>query len=42
MPDTILINLMTGLEDPERVTVAFLVGSAAAQKRKRVAMFLTK
>ena len=42
MSDTILINLTTGLEDPERVTIAFLVGSAAAQKGKRVAMFLTK
>jgi predicted peroxiredoxin len=42
MPETILINLTTGLEDPERVTVAFLVGGAAAQMGKRVAMFLTK
>ncbi|HWG27502.1 DsrE family protein [Actinospica sp.] len=42
MPDTILINLTTGLEDPERVTIAFLVGGAAAQRGKRVAMFLTK
>jgi predicted peroxiredoxin len=42
MPETVLINLATGLEDPERVTVAFLVGGAAAQKGQRVAMFLTK
>lgn len=42
MSDTVLINLATGLEDPERVTVAFLVGGAAAQRGKRVAMFLTK
>jgi hypothetical protein len=26
----VVINLATGLEDPERVTVAFLVGGAAA------------
>jgi predicted peroxiredoxin len=38
----VVINLATGLEDPERVTVAFLVGGAAAEQGKRVAMFLTK
>lgn len=38
----VVINLATGLEDPERVTVAFLVGSAAAERGKQVAMFLTK
>jgi predicted peroxiredoxin len=38
----VVINLATGLEDPERVTVAFLVGGAAAEKGKPVAMFLTK
>jgi predicted peroxiredoxin len=38
----VVINLSTGLEDPERVTVAFLVGGAAAQQGKPVAMFLTK
>ena len=42
MSGTILINLATGLEDPERVTIAFLVGGAATQKGNRVAMFLTK
>ena len=44
MPDNdkVVINLATGLEDSERVTVAFLVGSAAVDKGKRVAMFLTK
>ena len=36
------ISLTTCLEDPERVTIAFLVGGAAAQKGNRVAMFLTK
>jgi predicted peroxiredoxin len=38
----VVINLATGLEDPERVLVAFLVGGAAAEKGKQVAMFLTK
>lgn len=42
MADKVVINLTTGLEDPERVTVAFLVGGAAAEKGKSVAMFLTK
>jgi predicted peroxiredoxin len=38
----VVINLATGLEDPERVTVAFLVGGAAAEQGKQVVMFLTK
>ena len=38
----VLINLATGLEDAERVTVAFLVGGAALEQGKQVAMFLTK
>lgn len=38
----VVINLATGLEDPERVTVAFLVAGAALQQGKQVAMFLTK
>lgn len=38
----VVINLATGLEDSERVTVAFLVGGAAAEQGKRVVMFLTK
>jgi predicted peroxiredoxin len=38
----VVINLATGLEDPERVTVAFLVGGAAAEQGRQVAMFLTK
>jgi predicted peroxiredoxin len=37
-----VINLATGLEDAERVTVAFLVGGAALEAGKPVAMFLTK
>jgi predicted peroxiredoxin len=38
----VVVNLATGLEDAERVTVAFLVGTAALEKGKKVAMFLTK
>jgi predicted peroxiredoxin len=38
----LLINLATGLEDAERVTVAFLVGGAAVERGDRVAMWLTK
>src|SRR5687768_6477457 len=38
----VVINLATGLEDPERVLVAFLVGGAALEQGKQVAMFLTK
>lgn len=38
----VVINLATGLEDSERVTVAFLVAGAAAESGKPVAMFLTK
>lgn len=41
-PDKVVINLATGLEDAERVTVAFLVAGAALDKDKQVAMFLTK
>ncbi|HEX2046078.1 MAG TPA: DsrE family protein [Gaiellaceae bacterium] len=40
--DKVVVNLATGLEDPERVTVAFLVGGAAAEQGKQVTMFLTK
>jgi predicted peroxiredoxin len=38
----VVINLSTGLEDAEKVTVAFLVGGAALDAGKQVAMFLTK
>ena len=38
----VVINLATGLEDAERVTVALLVGGAALEQGKHVAMFLTK
>lgn len=40
--DNVVINLATGLEDAERVTVAFLVAGAALDKGRHVAMFLTK
>jgi predicted peroxiredoxin len=40
--EKVVVNLATGLEDAERVTVAFLVGGAAAEQGKRVTMFLTK
>ena len=39
---TVVVNLATGLEDPERVMIAFLVGGAALDAGKRVAIFLTK
>jgi len=35
MAQKVLINLATGLEDPERVTVAFLVGGTAAQRAQQ-------
>ncbi|HEY1277211.1 MAG TPA: DsrE family protein [Thermoleophilaceae bacterium] len=42
MADKVVINLATGLEDAERVTIAFLTGGAAVEKGKTVTMFLTK
>jgi predicted peroxiredoxin len=42
MAEKVLINLATGLEDPERVTVAMLVAGAALQRGATVAMWLTK
>jgi predicted peroxiredoxin len=42
MSSNVGVNLATGLEDPERVMIAFLVGHAATQQGKQVAMFLTK
>ncbi|HME03230.1 MAG TPA: DsrE family protein [Solirubrobacteraceae bacterium] len=38
----VVINLTTGHEDAEKVTVAFLVATAALTKGKSVVMFLTK
>lgn len=44
MPDQnkVVINLMTGHEDADKVTVAFLVAGAALEQGKQVRMFLTK
>jgi predicted peroxiredoxin len=42
MAEKVLINLATGLEDPERVTVAFLVAGPALERGLEVAIFLTK
>jgi predicted peroxiredoxin len=38
----VLVNLTTGLEDPERVTAAFLVAGAALERGDAAAMWLTK
>jgi predicted peroxiredoxin len=38
----VVINLTTGHEDADKVTVAFLVATAALAKQKPVVMFLTK
>src|SRR3954471_21774135 len=38
----VLVNLATGLEDPERVTVAFLVATAALEQGKSVIVWCTK
>jgi predicted peroxiredoxin len=38
----VVINLATGLEDAERVIIAFLVSTAALDQGKQVATFLTK
>ena len=37
-----VISLSTGLEDAEKVTVAFLVAVGAAEEGRRTLMFLTK
>ena len=42
MSQKVLINLATGLEDAERVTIAFLVAGAALARGDEVAMWLTK
>src|ERR671932_730002 len=42
MADKVLVNLVTGLEDAERVTVAFLVAGAAVQRGQQVAIWCTK
>jgi predicted peroxiredoxin len=40
--DRVLINLATGMEDGERVLVAFLVATAAQQQGKEVVVWATK
>jgi predicted peroxiredoxin len=42
MAQKVLINLATGLEDPERVTIAFLTAGPALERGNEVTMFLTK
>jgi predicted peroxiredoxin len=38
----VVVNLATGHEDADRVTVAFLVATAALERGRPVAMFATK
>ena len=38
----VLVNLATGLEDAERVLVAFLVATAALSQGKQVVIWATK
>jgi predicted peroxiredoxin len=42
MADKAVVSLITGMEDPERVTVAFLVAIGAAEQGRPTLMFLTK
>jgi predicted peroxiredoxin len=42
MAGKVLVNLATGMEDPERVTVAFLVATAALDQGKSVVIWTTK
>ena len=42
MASKAVISLTTGLEDPEKVTVAFLVAVGAAESGRPTLMFLTK
>jgi predicted peroxiredoxin len=42
MPDKVLVNLATGMEDGERVLVAFLVATAALAQGKQVVIWTTK
>lgn len=42
MKNKAVISLTTGLEDPEKVTVAFLVAVGAAEQGRPTLMFLTK
>ena len=42
MANKAVISLATGLEDPEKVTVAYLVAVGAAESGRSTLMFLTK
>jgi predicted peroxiredoxin len=42
MASKAVVSLVTGLEDPEKVTVAFLVAVGAAESGRPTLMFLTK
>ncbi len=42
MSNKAVISLTTGLEDPEKVTVAFLVALGAAEQQRPTMMFMTK
>jgi len=42
MAQKAVISLITGMEDPEKVTVAFLVAVGAAESGRPTLMFLTK
>jgi predicted peroxiredoxin len=42
MANKAVISLTTGLEDPEKVTVAYLVAVGAAESGRPTLMFLTK
>lgn len=42
MANKAVISLTTGLEDPEKVTVAFLVAVGAAEGGRETLMFMTK
>jgi predicted peroxiredoxin len=42
MPQKAVISLTTGLEDPEKVTIAMLVAVGAAEEGRSTLMFLTK
>ena len=42
MASKAVISLTTGMEDPEKVTVAFLVAVGAAETGRETLMFLTK
>lgn len=45
MPDhsnKVVVNLVTGHEDADRVTLAFLVATAALERGRPVTMFVTK